>query len=97
MAIGVICKDTIKAGQKAAYLAHMAEMIRLTHEEDGCLAYDLYEPEGGSETDLVMIELWETKEALDKHMASEHFQRLIPGGDIYKAAPTDIKIFSKVS
>jgi quinol monooxygenase YgiN len=96
MTIAVVCKEKIKEGQKEAFLKHMEEMLRLTHQEDGCIAYDLYEPENDPDADLVMIEMWETKEALDKHMASEHFRRLIPPGDAYKAAPTEIKIYQRL-
>ncbi|MDR1727190.1 MAG: antibiotic biosynthesis monooxygenase [Acidobacteriota bacterium] len=96
MAIAVVCTEKIKKGQKEAFLAHMAELIRLTQQEDGCLAYNLYEPEGGSDTDLFMIELWESKEALEKHMTSEHFQRLVPGGDAFKEKPTEIRTFNRL-
>jgi quinol monooxygenase YgiN len=43
-----------------------------------------------------MVEIWESKEALDRHMGSDHFGELIPGGEIYKAAPTEIRIFNRV-
>jgi len=96
MTIAVVCKEKIKEGQKEAFLAYMREMIELTHQEDGCIAYDLYEPENDPDADLVMIELWESKEALDRHMASAHFQRLVPGGDVYKTAPTEVRIYERV-
>jgi quinol monooxygenase YgiN len=94
MAVAVVCKETIKEGEKNNFLAHMREMIRLTKLEDGCIAYDLYEPIDGSEG-LVMIELWETQEALDRHMKSAHFTSFIPAGDIYKAAPTNVSVYKR--
>jgi len=93
--IAVYCKEKIKPGQKAAFFAHMAEMIRLTHEEDGNIAYDLYEPMDGPDDELAMFELWESKEALDRHMASAHFQKYVPSGDAFKAAPTEIHIYRR--
>jgi len=95
MTIALVCKEKIKEGQKEAFLDYMREMIRLTHEEEGCIAYDLYEPDDDPDADLVMIELWESREALDRHMASEHFQRYVPPGDVYKAAPTDVRIYER--
>ncbi|MCL2492963.1 MAG: antibiotic biosynthesis monooxygenase [Clostridiales bacterium] len=96
MTVAVVCKEKIKEGQKEAFLAHMQEMIRLTHEEDGCIAYNLYEPKNDPDADLVMIEMWENQEALDRHMASEHFQRLVPSGDVYKTEPTVIRIYERL-
>jgi len=95
MTIGVIVEEKIKDGQFGEFVDYMAEMIALTKQENGCIAYDLYEAADGSDS-VVMIELWESKEALDAHMASEHFKRLIPGAEIYKEKPSVIRVFSRV-
>ena len=97
MAIAVVAKEKIKPGQEEAFIACMAEMFELTRQEAGCISYDLYKPENDPEADFAMVELWESKEALDAHMASEHFQRIIPAGDVYKAAPAEIFIYQSVS
>jgi quinol monooxygenase YgiN len=93
--IAVVVKEYVKEGQREAYAEYLKEMIRLTKLEDGNIAYDLYAPvdEPGGCT---MIELWESKEALDRHMASEHFQKYIPGGDAYKTAPSEIRLYERL-
>jgi len=93
MQISVIVNETIKEGQLGAFLEYMREMIALTKEEDGCIAYDLYEATDGS-GEIVMVELWESQESLDAHIQSEHFKRLIPGTDVFKAEPTKVKVYS---
>ena len=93
MQVSVIVNETIKEGQLGAFLEYMREMIALTKEENGCIAYDLYEATDGS-GEIVMVELWESQEALDDHMQTEHFKRLVPGSDVFKAAPTKVKIYS---
>ncbi len=95
MAIGVVVKETVKEGQTRAFVDYMAEMIALTKQEDGCIAYDLYEAADGS-GEVVMIEIWETKEALNKHMESEHFKKFIPGGRAFLDADSDIKVYKKL-
>ena len=95
MAIGVVVEEKIKEGQLEAFLDHMAEMITLTKQEDGCIAYDLYEAADGS-GGIVMIEIWESQEALDKHMASEHFKRLVPASASFKAVPSQIRVFKRL-
>ena len=90
--IAVYVKENVKEGMLSEYVEYMREVIRLTKLEEGNIAYDLYETVG-EPGECVMIEVWETKEALDRHMVSEHFLKYIPGGDVYKSAPSEIKIF----
>ena len=91
----VVIDESIKEGQVSAFVEYMREMIRLTKEEDGCIAYDLYEAIDGS-GEVVMVEIWESKEALDLHMQTEHFKEYIPGGDVYKENPSKVRIFSRL-
>ena len=95
MAVAVVVEEKVKEGQTEAFVEYMREMIALTKEEDGCIAYDLYEAIDGSGK-VVMVEIWASKEALDKHMQSEHFKNFIPGGEIYKDGPPDIQIFNRL-
>ena len=95
MQVAVVVEEQIKEGQKDAFVEYMREMIRLTHEEEGCIAYDLYESLDGS-GEVVMVEVWESKEALDKHMETDHFKEFVPGGEKYKSGPPNIKIFGKL-
>jgi len=95
MQITVVIDETIKEGQVGAFVEYMREMIRLTKEEDGCIAYDLYEAIDGS-GEVVMVEIWESKEALDLHMQTAHFKEFIPGSDAYKDSPSKVRIFGRL-
>jgi len=95
MAIGVFVDVFIKEGELGAFMEHMSEMVELTKLEDGCIAYDIYEETDGS-GGVVFMEIWESQEALDKHMESEHFLRLIPSGDVFFTKPKEVRIFSKL-
>ena len=95
MAIGVVVEECVKEGQLEAYLEHMAETVELTKKEDGCIAYDIYEDADGSGK-IAILELWESQEALDNHMASEHFQRLIPSAVDFLSEPHGIRVFNKL-
>ncbi|MDE6218543.1 MAG: antibiotic biosynthesis monooxygenase [Muribaculaceae bacterium] len=53
------------------------ELVAFSLRDKGCISYDLY----GSLTNddrLMIIETWEDQQALDAHMASDHFKRLSP-------------------
>ena len=95
MAVAVFVEEKIKAGQTEAFVEYMREMIALTKKEDGCIAYDLYEAADGSGA-VVLMEIWESKEALDRHIQTDHFKKFVPGGDIYKDGPPSMKVFNRL-
>ena len=53
------------------------ELVVATREEKGCAQYDLAQS-AREKKHLVMLEAWETSHDLDMHMASAHFNRLVP-------------------
>lgn len=72
-----------------------AELVETTKKESGCIAYDLYVNEN-DHTHFVFVEEWTNREALDAHMASEHFTRLVPQIGQYaykKGTPLFLKAF----
>ena len=93
MQVSVIVEENVKEGQLGAFVDYMRELISCTKEEDGCIAYDLYEAKDGS-GEIVLVEVWESQEALDAHMQTEHFLRLVPGTEAFLASPPNIKIFN---
>jgi len=56
-------RETIKAG--------LLKLVPPTRLEHGCHFYDLHEDQD-DENHFVFFESWESKAALDKHMASDH-------------------------
>ena len=60
------------------------EILEATRKEKGCIEYRLYEQE--DEPGLyVFVEDWESMEDLNNHFATEHFKRIVPIIDSYKA------------
>ena len=49
----------------------MEAMIAASRKEDGCLAYT-YAPDLIDDTLIHVVERWTTREALDRHFASDH-------------------------
>ena len=95
MQVSCIVEETIIEGQIDAFVDYMSDMVRLTKAEAGCIAYDLYESIDGS-GEVVLVEIWKDKEALDTHMQTDHFKKYVPGSDVFKAKPTKARIFSKL-
>ena len=68
----------------------LLSMIEMAGKEKGCLSYDiLYDIEG--KTVFNLIEEWETREDLDRHIRSERFSVLL-GTKSLLAKPLEMKI-----
>ena len=50
--------------------------------DEGCVKYDYYFPADGSD-ELLLLEKWETAEALAKHAAQPHLARLKDLKEVY--------------
>ncbi|MCW0214899.1 MAG: antibiotic biosynthesis monooxygenase [Pseudonocardia sp.] len=65
-AVIVVATIKPKPGQEQEVLEALQSSIPLVHKEPGCEKYALHQGLGDS-TDLVMIERWESAEALKEH------------------------------
>lgn len=64
----------LRGGNLARARPVIAEMVRASRAEDGCLAYSY--AEDVLEPGLIHVsELWRDREALDRHFASKHLAR----------------------
>lgn len=62
-------------GKQDALAARLAEMVRETRKEAGCLAYDLHRPHDNAR-ECVLVEYWRDAAALELHEASAHMAAL---------------------
>jgi len=53
------------------------ELVMKSREENGCIAYNLYQ-DRDDKTILAVIEEWESEDHLEKHSNTEHFKKLVP-------------------
>lgn len=63
--------------KKAAAKFVATELVEKSLLDKGCISYDLYESTS-VDNHLVIIETWESEDALREHMESEHFKDLVP-------------------
>jgi quinol monooxygenase YgiN len=75
--VKLVVKNLVEEDKFEEYTKLFEELAKETRKEDGCIKYELYQDEKDSKI-LTMIEEWENKEVLDKHMNSEHFIRIVP-------------------
>lgn len=73
----LIAEDFIDPDKIDLVLPLYEELVEKTRQEPGCVSYELCQDRKDS-GHFVFIEAWEDYAALDAHVASEHFQRLVP-------------------
>ena len=75
--IRIVAHFHLKENKAGDAIKLAQELIDETRKEAGCVQYDLAQSFENPDQ-LVILEAWETKEALDAHSASEHFARIVP-------------------
>lgn len=93
--IKVVAKSFIMEDKFEEYMNLCKELVGKTREEEGCIEYEMYQDEK-CPTILTIIEEWESREALDKHMVSEHFKRIVPILGKLRAKQSDVNVYNKV-
>lgn len=91
----VVAKSFYKEDKIEEILELAKELVAATVKEEGCIKYEMYQDEKDKSI-LTMMEEWEDKQALEKHMKSEHFQRIVPLIGQYATKPGEINIYKKV-
>lgn len=93
--IKVVAKSFAKPDKLDKILKLSAEMVEKTVKEEGCIKYELFQDIKAPEV-LVIIEEWESEEALSRHMASEHFTRIVPQLNELREKASEVNILKKL-
>lgn len=76
-----------KPGRGDEAQAAFREVAVPTHAEDGCILFALHRVTGDPER-LVLVERWESREALDAHIATDHLAAFRAGSaDLWETPP----------
>ncbi len=76
--VKLIVKNYIKADKVDVYISLAKKLVYETNQNDiGCIHYELYQDTTNPQIVTIMEE-WESKEALDQHMAAKHFTEIVP-------------------
>ncbi|MGD9694071.1 MAG: putative quinol monooxygenase [Thermoleophilia bacterium] len=90
--ITVLVLARAKPGRGDDAQAAFQEVAVPTHAEAGCILYALHRVTGDPER-LVLIERWESREALDAHLATDHLTEFRAGSaDLWESPPEIILI-----
>lgn len=93
--IKVVAKNYIKEEKVDEVLEIIKELIEETRKEEGCIKYELFQDVKNKGV-ITFIEEWENMEALQKHMESEHFKRIVPKVQSYTEKEMEINLYTKL-
>lgn len=92
----VIAKNIVKKDCIQKFIEATKELIIKTKAEVGCIDYNLYQDKDNLSL-FTFVEKWESEEALNKHIASEHFKRIVPSLKDLKEVEGDLSILNTVN
>ncbi|HMJ07557.1 MAG TPA: putative quinol monooxygenase [Pyrinomonadaceae bacterium] len=93
MTIRVVARLTAKPEKVAEMRAALEACIEPTRAEKGCILYELMQ-NNADPTDFTFVEEWDSDEALDVHLQTEHIRELQGKADDLFANPPDIRRYS---
>lgn len=92
----VVARARAIAGKEEAVEAAFHEVIKPTHEEEGCHRYALHRGVDDRRT-FVMIERWTSRDALNAHLQTPHVQTLFANLAGALERPAEILVLEPLS
>lgn len=93
--ISVVAKNFAQKDKVDEIIVLCKDLVNATRKEDGCIKYELYKDEKDP-TILTFVEEWDSRDALEKHMKTEHFTRIVPLLGKLMTKETDMNIYTKI-
>ena len=91
--IRVVARFSAKPDRISEVTEILSELVEPTRAEEGCITYDLLH-NVEDPTDFTFVEEWTSRDALDKHLATEHIaecrRRIAP----HVESEADIRIYT---
>lgn len=75
MTLGILATIVAKSGEESKVEAELERVVAPSRQDEGCQLYTLVR-ESGSSARFVMVEQWRDREALDAHLASDHYKHM---------------------
>ncbi len=90
--IGVVARVVALPDKVEQVKSILTGLIEPTRQEDGCIAYELWQNHEDS-TDFTFVEEWESKALLDAHLASAHIRKADSQLEGLLVAEPDIRFY----
>lgn len=92
--IGVFARATVKPGHSQDFEKLSRTLHNKSLSEQGVISYDFGPAQGSTaENEFAFIERWESIEALEAHMETEHYKKADTDCQDFLAEPMQISIY----
>ena len=95
MSLTVVAFIQSKAGKETEVEQTLRGLIPPTRSEAGCINYNLHRSHD-NEGLFMFYENWNSREALDQHLATPYLQAFISKAEDLLERPVDIQLFDKL-
>jgi quinol monooxygenase YgiN len=92
--VHVIARFVASQGKENQLRVLLQSMVTPTRAESGCESYELYESD--TQGRFYLNETWESRAALDRHLATPHFERLKRTGAELVKEPFEVNIAREI-
>jgi quinol monooxygenase YgiN len=92
--VRVIARSVARKGKEDELRALLRGMLAPTRGEPGCKSYELYESDSTGR--FYFDETWESRAALDKHVATPYFRRLEQTIGVLLEVPFEVNILQRI-
>ena len=94
--IQIIAKNHIKNDKIGEFLKLAAGLVEDTRKKDsGCIRYELVQDLKNPQL-LIMLEEWDSQEALNSHMNSEHFKEVMAASADFFEKAAEIHVCKRI-
>ena len=93
--ITIVAKKLIKQGKLEEFKALAEDLINESRNEEGCIAYNLYEDINNSYI-LTFIEEWKNEEVIKLHNSTEHFTNIVPKLADLQEGKTEVNLYKMI-
>jgi len=94
--IKIVAKNYVKADKIDEFISLVTILVEETNKNDiGCIHYELFQDIKDPHI-LTIIEEWESKETLEKHMAAKHFLKIVPMLADFTEKPGENNLYQKL-
>ncbi len=90
-----IAKFTAKDGDEDKLLASLHALIKITHQEGGCIRYELNQSIENPKV-ITFIEKWYDKETFDKHCNSSYIKEFFNEGKPNYVESFDVSLHKEI-
>jgi quinol monooxygenase YgiN len=88
----VTVKSSPKSEHKQDFIDAFNNLTPTVLQEAGCLEYSIYQKDKKS-NDLFLFERWESREALDAHLATDHMKAFFEKVSAWFETENDMQVY----